>query len=147
MELDLLEETATFPSDGLLKLPDGFGEEAPTQTRPRILLPAPKPSRTKMEPWVARAEELLDAIERMRDKKRRMALHRELAALLVEHGDDPQAFEVLVSALSEDVDDDETVAALEKVSKRNDRLGDLLRTALAWAEDIEWMREPVKLGS
>ncbi len=142
MELDLFEETATFPSDGLVEI---TGEDAPTQTRPRILLPPPK--KRDVEPWVARAESLLDAIEHMRDRRRRMALHRELAALLLANGDANQAFEVLVAALAEDIDDDEVEAALDKVARANDRLGDLLRTALAWAEDIEWMREPARLGS
>lgn len=130
---------------------DDFGESAPTQTRPAIVLPparpatptaAPKPK----EPWVVHAESLLDAIERTDDLRRRMALHRELAQLLLEQGDANQAFEVLVAALSEDVEDDETVAALEALSHAHDRLGDLLRTALAWSEDIDWMRDRPRLG-
>jgi tetratricopeptide (TPR) repeat protein len=118
-----------------------------TQTRPAVVLPPKAAGGRPREAWVQRAESLLDAIERQNDRPRRMALHRELAALLLEHGDAAQAFEVLVAALSEDVDDDETVHALERLAHEQDRLGDLLRTALSWSEDIEWMRDPPRLGA
>ncbi|MBI2389674.1 MAG: tetratricopeptide repeat protein [Deltaproteobacteria bacterium] len=131
----------------LAELEESFGEGAPTQTRPAIVLPTTVDRARPAPKWVARAEALLDAIERSGDRARRMALHRELAALLKENGDHNQAFEVLVAALAEDVDDDETVRALEAVSQAHDRLGDLLRTVLAWSEDIEWMRDPPRLGA
>lgn len=128
-------------------LDDDVGESAPTQTRPAIVLPPPRVAERPKEPWVVHAESLLDTIERTDDRPRRMALHRELAELLREHGDAGQAFEVLVSALAEDVDDDATAAALEALAHAHDRLGDLLRTALAWSEDIEWMRDRPRLGT
>jgi len=133
-EEDLLEE-------------EDFGDEGATQTRPAVVLPPTTSASRPREAWVQRAESLLDAIERENDRPRRMAMYRELASLFREHHDPNQAFEVLVAALAEDVDDDETVRALESVVHEHDRLGDLLRTVLAWSEDIEWMRDPPRLGA
>lgn len=118
-----------------------------TQTRPHVILPKRAPTAKASDPWVVRAESLLDAIERTPDRVRRVALHRDLARLLIENREPGQAFEVLVSALAEDINDDQTVEALEREVKTHDRLGDLLRTALAWSEDIEWMRDPPRLGA
>lgn len=152
--LEDAEEHAEEEDDGLLEdaepedaEPIEEFDEGATQTRPAVVLP-PKTATTRArDAWVLRAESLLDAIERQNDRPRRMALYRELAQLLLEHDDPGQAFETLIAALAEDVDDDETVRQLESVVHEHDRLGDLLRTVLAWSEDIEWMRDPPRLGA
>src|SRR5262245_49992109 len=102
MELEAIESIPTFAvaEDLSAELIEDEEELTATQTRPHVILPKPA---AKTAPWIQRAESLLDAIERTPDRTHRVALHRELAKLLLENREPSQAFEVLVAALSEDI--------------------------------------------
>jgi tetratricopeptide (TPR) repeat protein len=98
---------------------------------------------TDTRTWTLRAEAFLDQIDRARSREQRVRLYRELAEMLEHRLDDPQqAFDVLVAALGEDVDDDDTARALERVARKTDRFGELIQLANGWLEEPETKGDP-----
>jgi tetratricopeptide (TPR) repeat protein len=93
---------------------------------------------TDTRTWTLRAEAFLDQIDRARSREQRVRLYRELAEMLEHRLDDPQqAFDVLVAALGEDVDDDDTARALERVARKTERFAELIQLANGWLEEPE----------
>lgn len=93
--------------------------------------------------WTLRAEAFLDQIDRARSREQRVQLYRELAHMLEHRLDDAQqAFDVLVAALGEDVEDDETARALDRVARKTERFGELIQLANGWLEEPEARADP-----
>jgi tetratricopeptide (TPR) repeat protein len=93
--------------------------------------------------WTLRAEAFLDQIERARSREQRTQLYRELAHMLEHRLDDPQqAFDVLLAALAEDVEDEETARAIDRVAKKTERFGELIQAANGWLEEPETKADP-----
>ena len=98
---------------------------------PSMLPPEPAPR----DP-VAEVEDCLSRLERIDDAELRGGLFRKLARILLDELEDPeQAFDVLVVAYGEDVEDDETGDMLERATDATGRWTTLVATANAWLSE------------